>query len=79
MIVESGILGFGKRNTAQGIWNPNKDWILEVILKMKTRILFSFFFSYVNLIMPAKLQDVCDAILISASLTFRSLGSQFSS
>ena len=25
-LVESGILGFGIWNTAQGIWNPNNDW-----------------------------------------------------
>ena len=26
LLVESGILGFGIRNTAQGIQNPAKDW-----------------------------------------------------
>ena len=26
LLVESGILGFGIRNTAQGIRNPTKDW-----------------------------------------------------
>ena len=26
LLVESGILGFGIRNTAQGIQNPTKDW-----------------------------------------------------
>ena len=30
-LVESGILGFGKRNTAQGTRNPIKDWIDEAI------------------------------------------------
>ena len=25
-LVESGMLDFGIRNTAQGIWNPAKDW-----------------------------------------------------
>ena len=29
LLVESGILGFGIRNTAQGIRNPTKDWNLE--------------------------------------------------
>ena len=28
-LVESGILGFGIRNTAQGIRNPTNDWNLE--------------------------------------------------
>ena len=27
--MESGILGFGISNTAQGTWNPNNDWNLE--------------------------------------------------
>ena len=40
---ESWILGFGKRKTAQGSRNPNKDWIHEAILTIKTRILFFFF------------------------------------
>ena len=26
MLVEYGILGFGIRNTAQGIQNPTNDW-----------------------------------------------------
>ena len=26
LLVQSGILGFGIRNTSQGIWNPTKDW-----------------------------------------------------
>ena len=25
-LMESGILGFGTCNTAQGIWNPTNDW-----------------------------------------------------
>ena len=29
LLVESGILDFGFRNTAQGIRNPTKDWNLE--------------------------------------------------
>ena len=27
--VESGVLGFGIRNTAKGIWNPTNDWTSE--------------------------------------------------
>ena len=26
LLVESGILGFGIRNTSEGIWNPTNDW-----------------------------------------------------
>ena len=26
LLAESGILGFGIRNSAQGIWNPTDDW-----------------------------------------------------
>ena len=26
LAVESGILGFGIRNPAQGVWNPTNDW-----------------------------------------------------
>ena len=29
LIVESGILGFGIRNTAREIWNLTNDWNLE--------------------------------------------------
>ena len=29
LLVKSGILGYGIRNTAQGIWNPANDWNLE--------------------------------------------------
>ena len=29
LLLESGILGLGPRNTAQGIRNPTKDWNLE--------------------------------------------------
>ena len=34
-LVESGILGFGTQNTAQGIRNPNKEWNLEFKLQWK--------------------------------------------
>ena len=39
LLMESGILGFGKRNTAQGIQNPNstdKDW--NPVPRMEARI-----------------------------------------
>lgn len=26
LLVESGVLGFGIRNPAQGVWNPGNDW-----------------------------------------------------
>ena len=29
LLMESGIPGFGIRNTAQGIWNPTNDWNSE--------------------------------------------------
>ena len=29
LLLEYGILGFGIRNRAQGIWNPTHDWNLE--------------------------------------------------
>ena len=57
---------------------PIKIGYMRRFLQLRPEF-FSFFFSYVNLVMPAKLQVVCDAILISASLTFRSLRSQFCS
>ena len=34
-LVESGILGFGTQNTAQGIRTPNKEWNLEFKLQWK--------------------------------------------
>ena len=34
-LVESGILGFGTQNTAQGIRNPNKEWNLEFKFQWK--------------------------------------------
>ena len=45
LFVESGILGFGKRNTAQGTLNPINDWTHEAIFTTKTRI--HFFFSHI--------------------------------
>ena len=44
-ILESGILGFGKRNTAQGTRNPINDWIHKAIFTTKTWIYF--FFSHI--------------------------------
>ena len=38
LLVESGILGFGIRKTAQGIWNPTNDWNLGIqVLLTKIR------------------------------------------
>ena len=34
-LVESGNLGFGTQNTAQGIRNPNKEWNLEFTFQWK--------------------------------------------